>query len=130
MRVPWYLKLITEVATEMPLFLSIFMKSLVACFFIFLLFTAPAGWMAPPNSRSFSVKVVLPASGWEIIAKVLLLLISVLYFINEVGKVTITCRYGNCNKGLNGFLRNHKKRTARTLSRSRCVERSLQASAY
>jgi hypothetical protein len=27
--------------------------------------------MAPPYSRNFSVKVVLPASGWEIIAKVL-----------------------------------------------------------
>src|ERR1700681_4265763 len=26
--------------------------------------------MAPPNSRSFSVNVVLPASGWEMIAKV------------------------------------------------------------
>src|SRR5262249_43327002 len=26
--------------------------------------------MAPPNSNSFSVSVVLPASGWEMIAKV------------------------------------------------------------
>ena len=26
-------------------------------------FTAPATWIAPPNNRSFSVKVVLPASG-------------------------------------------------------------------
>src|SRR4029077_14490896 len=26
--------------------------------------------MAPPNNRSFSVSVVLPASGWEMIAKV------------------------------------------------------------
>ena len=32
--------------------------------------TAPATWMAPPNSSSFSVSVVLPASGWEMIAKV------------------------------------------------------------
>src|SRR5271156_813032 len=32
--------------------------------------------MAPPNSSSFSVSVVLPASGWEMIAKVLLLLTS------------------------------------------------------
>jgi two-component system sensor histidine kinase RegB len=30
----------------------------------------PAIWMAPPNSSSFSVIVVLPASGWEMIAKV------------------------------------------------------------
>ena len=28
------------------------------------------GWMAPPKSRSFSVSVVLPASGWEMMAKV------------------------------------------------------------
>src|ERR1044072_198527 len=32
--------------------------------------TWPARLMAPPNSRSFSVSVVLPASGWEMIAKV------------------------------------------------------------
>ena len=33
-------------------------------------FTAPASWIAPPNSNSFSVRVVLPASGCEMIAKV------------------------------------------------------------
>ena len=32
--------------------------------------TVPASWIAPPNSSSFSVSVVLPASGWEMIAKV------------------------------------------------------------
>src|SRR5690606_28965297 len=32
--------------------------------------TEPAIWIAPPNSRSFSVRVVLPASGCEMIAKV------------------------------------------------------------
>ena len=32
--------------------------------------TAPAMCMAPPKRRSFSVMVVLPASGWEMIAKV------------------------------------------------------------
>src|SRR5215469_15554125 len=32
--------------------------------------TVPAMVMAPPNSRSFSVSVVLPASGCEMIAKV------------------------------------------------------------
>src|SRR5690606_41871763 len=30
----------------------------------------PAIWMAPPNSSSFSVRVVLPAAGCEMIAKV------------------------------------------------------------
>src|ERR1700743_514729 len=33
-------------------------------------FTAPARLMAPPNSSSFSVSVVLPASGCAMIAKV------------------------------------------------------------
>jgi len=33
------------------------------------LFTEPAIWIAPPNSSSFSVKVVLPASGWLTMAK-------------------------------------------------------------
>jgi len=33
-------------------------------------FTVPAIWIAPPNSSSFSVSVVLPASGCEIDAKV------------------------------------------------------------
>src|SRR3979411_1064767 len=32
--------------------------------------TGPARLIAPPNSSSFSVSVVLPASGWEMIAKV------------------------------------------------------------
>ena len=33
-------------------------------------FTWPASWMAPPNSSSFSVSVVLPASGCEMMANV------------------------------------------------------------
>src|SRR4051812_6531000 len=33
--------------------------------------TLPAAWIAPPSSSRCSVKVVLPASGWEIMAKVL-----------------------------------------------------------
>ena len=32
--------------------------------------TLPAIWIAPANSNSFSVSVVLPASGWEMIANV------------------------------------------------------------
>jgi hypothetical protein len=31
--------------------------------------TSPASWIAPPNSSNFSGKVVLPASGCEMIAK-------------------------------------------------------------
>jgi hypothetical protein len=32
--------------------------------------TVPAIWIAPENSSSFSVSVVLPASGWEMMPKV------------------------------------------------------------
>ena len=32
--------------------------------------TSPANWIGPPNSSNFSLKVVLPASGCEMIAKV------------------------------------------------------------
>ena len=32
--------------------------------------TSPANWIAPPNNSNFSVNVVLPASGCEMIAKV------------------------------------------------------------
>jgi hypothetical protein len=32
--------------------------------------TSPAGWIAPANSSNFSVSVVLPVSGREMIAKV------------------------------------------------------------
>src|SRR5580692_1437198 len=81
MRTFLYSKLMTEVATEMPRWRSISIKSLVACFLILLLLTAPAVWMAPPNRRNFSVRVVLPASGWDMMAKVLRLLISLLYLI-------------------------------------------------
>jgi hypothetical protein len=39
--------------------------------------------MAPPNSSSFSVNVVLPASGCEIIAKVRRLLISLSKLLSD-----------------------------------------------
>ena len=58
-----YSKPMTEVATEIPLWRSISMKSEVAVFLILFDFTAPATCMAPPKSNNFSVKVVLPASG-------------------------------------------------------------------
>jgi hypothetical protein len=32
--------------------------------------TSPASWIAPPDNSKFSIKVVLPASGCEMIAKV------------------------------------------------------------
>lgn len=71
-----------EVATEIPRWRSISIKSEVAPFFILLLLTAPASWMAPPNKSSFSVKVVFPASGWEMIPNVLRLAISCIKLMN------------------------------------------------
>ena len=67
----------------MPLCFSISIQSEVADLRILLLFTAPATCIAPPKSSSFSVSVVLPASGCAMTAKVLLLDISsLLYFIS------------------------------------------------
>ena len=54
----------------MPRSCSIFMKSDRVRRASPLARTCPACWIAPPNSSSFSVSVVLPASGWEMMAKV------------------------------------------------------------
>src|SRR5688500_832138 len=54
----------------MPRSCSSFIQSDVACRAARRAFTDPAVWMAPPYSRSFSVSVVLPASGWLMMAKV------------------------------------------------------------
>src|SRR5215470_12021185 len=61
----------TEVTTEIPRSRSIFIQSERVLRRSPLALTWPARLMAPPNSSSFSVSVVLPASGWEMIAKVL-----------------------------------------------------------
>jgi hypothetical protein len=62
------------------------MKSLVAAFLILFDLTAPASLIAPPYNNSFSVKVVLPASGCEIIPKVLLRFIFLFKFIKQKQK--------------------------------------------
>ncbi len=54
----------------MPRCFSISIQSLVAWRVALRAFTLPAIWIAPENSSSFSVSVVLPASGWEMMAKV------------------------------------------------------------
>ncbi len=54
---------ITDEVTEMPRCCSRRIQSEVACRVALRPFTVPAIWMAPPNSSSFSVSVVLPASG-------------------------------------------------------------------
>jgi hypothetical protein len=54
----------------MPRCFSTSIQSEVAWRALLRAFTVPAIRMAPPNSSSFSVSVVLPASGWEMMAKV------------------------------------------------------------
>jgi hypothetical protein len=54
----------------MPRCFSISIQSLVAWREALRAFTEPAIWIAPENSKSFSVSVVLPASGCEMMAKV------------------------------------------------------------
>ena len=67
---PSYSNCITELVTEMPRCFSTSIQSDVACRLLLRAFTVPAIWIAPPYSSSFSVSVVLPASGCEMIANV------------------------------------------------------------
>ena len=60
----------TDEVTEMPRCCSSAIQSEVAWRLALRPLTVPASWMAPPNSSSFSVNVVLPASGCEMIANV------------------------------------------------------------
>src|SRR5215510_1225850 len=55
----------TDVVTEMPRSRSTFIQSERARRRSPRALTAPASWIAPPNRSSFSVSVVLPASGDE-----------------------------------------------------------------
>ena len=66
----------TDDVTEMPRCFSISIQSDTAARLFYLPLTAPAWAMAPPYSKNFSVSVVLPASGCEMIAKVRRRLIS------------------------------------------------------
>ena len=60
----------TELVTEMPRCCSRRIQSEVAWRAALRPLTVPAIWIAPPNSSSFSVSVVLPASGCEMMANV------------------------------------------------------------
>jgi hypothetical protein len=60
---PRYSICITDDATEMPRCFSISIQSEVACRVALRALTEPAIWIAPEKSSSFSVSVVLPASG-------------------------------------------------------------------
>ncbi len=61
---------ITEEVMEIPRCCSSRIQSEVACRVALRPLTVPAIWIAPPNNSSFSVSVVLPASGCEMMAKV------------------------------------------------------------
>jgi hypothetical protein len=67
---PSFSNVITELVTEMPRCCSIFIQSERARRAAPRALTSPAKWIAPPCSSNFSVSVVLPASGCEMIAKV------------------------------------------------------------
>src|SRR5690349_9843558 len=67
---------ITDEVTEMPRCCSSRIQSDVACRAALRPLTVPASWIAPPNSNSFSVSVVLPASGCEMMANVRLRAVS------------------------------------------------------
>src|SRR3546814_1584161 len=60
----------TDEVTEMPRCCSIFIQSERARRACPRAFTSPAIWIAPPATSNFSVSVVLPASGCEMMAKV------------------------------------------------------------
>jgi hypothetical protein len=67
---PAYGNCMTLEVTEMPRCCSSAIQSEVAWRVALRPLTVPASWIAPPNSSSFSVRVVLPASGCEMMAKV------------------------------------------------------------
>ena len=67
---PLYSNCMALEVTEMPRSRSNAIQSEVTCRSARRPLTVPAKWIAPPYSRSFSVSVVLPASGWEMMAKV------------------------------------------------------------
>src|ERR1044071_7926617 len=67
---PSYGNCITDEVTEMPRCCSSAIQSEVAWRAALRPFTVPASWIAPPTSRRFSVNVVLPASGCEMMANV------------------------------------------------------------
>src|SRR5271155_5268756 len=76
----------TEVTTEMPRSRSMPIQSERVRRRSPLARTFPASWMAPPARNRCSVSVVLPASGWEMIANVRRRAISVAY-VGAAGSV-------------------------------------------
>ncbi|GBF30644.1 hypothetical protein MnTg04_00587 [bacterium MnTg04] len=60
----------TDEVTDIPRCCSSAIQSEVAWRLALRPLTVPASWIAPPNNNNFSVSVVFPASGWEMIANV------------------------------------------------------------
>ena len=79
---PEYSNCITDDVTDIPLCFSISIQSDVENLELCLPFTVPASRIAPPCSKSFSVNVVLPASGWEMIPNILRFCTSLAKFVD------------------------------------------------
>src|SRR5690242_2339453 len=77
----------TDEVIEMPRCFSSAIQSEVAWRAALRPFTVPASWIAPPNSSSFSVRVVLPASGCEMMANVRRRAVSVPVEVMELSAV-------------------------------------------
>src|SRR5882724_12367885 len=93
----------TDEVTEIPRCCSRRIQSDVAWRAALRPLTVPAIWMAPPNSRSFSVRVVLPASGCEMMANVRLLLISrVLTSVKIASQLPVGAGFGASNLNKTG----------------------------
>ena len=78
-----------EEVTEIPLSFSISIQSDTACLAALRPLTVPARLMAPPYSRNFSVSVVFPASGWDMIANVLRFFISSVIWLSICDKLFV-----------------------------------------
>src|SRR3984957_14491023 len=90
----------TDEVTEIPRCCSRRIQSEVAWRVALRPLTVPAIWIAPPNNNSFSVSVVLPASGWEMMAKVRLLLISLIISASFTSKILYHVHgYGHKKQG-------------------------------
>jgi len=61
-------------------------------------FTSPAGWLAAPNSSNFSVSVVLPARGCEMIVRLAMPYIRLLasYFAERAAALGPKSNQANC----------------------------------
>src|SRR5271166_1564374 len=107
----------TDEVTEIPRCCSRRIQSEVAWRVALRPLTVPAIWIAPPNSSSFSVSVVLPASGWEMIANVRLRAISRVNSGLEAFNARLQRGVGEARRRLHGPRRPDNSRGARRPAR-------------